>query len=192
MKTIKWAMTWAGTGKFNPTYNVKSIYYCAQKIERYWNVKFVQDTKRPEFIINLSQTNGPKSGAVMWVSGKTINVSRTWNFRQNDKIGGQALVHEFGHIFGGDSHAPGSSNIMSEILVGPYTNFTQADINWFRPLQWKNNSLRPWHEPYYWIPKGYQESYEILSQEMTFGCCKGSWIEYLSQAFFKKEVLQID
>jgi hypothetical protein len=184
-------MTWAGSGKFNTTYNVKSIYYCAQKMERYWDVQFVQDTKRPEFIINLSQSNGPKAGAVAWVTGKTIHISRTWNFRQNDKIGGQALVHEFGHIFGGSSHAPQGLSIMSPVLIGPYANFTSIDANWFKVLPWRNASLRPWNEPNYWVPKGYQESYDILNQEMTFGC-GSSWLYNISEFFNRRSILEIE
>lgn len=170
---IRWLMSW-NPKSYNKTFNPKSIFNAINRLQRYWNVSFVQVTSRPNLTFNLATTNWGQAAA--WYSNNVINIPVSYmNFKQDVNIGGVILVHEMGHYFGGPSHA-GNGNVMGPYTVGPYTNFTAVDANWFKKLTWKS-SLRPWHEPNFWRPAMMGPGDMLDEVKIEFPCQKMSFMD---------------
>lgn len=191
MRTITWNFSHELKTE-HTNWSVLSIKPAFEKIQRYWNVNFVQVNKNPQLQIVL--TNRRNGNASMWQSRKTIYVPAHYKWLTQGFMS-QALIHEFGHwLVNGGGHNKDDKSIMHAVLMYDKINFQQTDMKWFGSLPWKNE-LRPWHENNYWMQQNLKVSTLFslpVYTEVPCGTCKVRPVRILIDIFndfFRKKKL---
>jgi hypothetical protein len=154
------------SGASNPSFNSRMIFQAFARIERYWNVRFVQVSRSPMLRFVLTRQRRDPSWSA-WTSGRSIYIPSTYRFA-NDYVTTAVLVHEIGHAFGSVQHAP-PGNVMGAMIVDPFLQFTEYDSRFWFKFQWRSG-LRPWQEPNKWRPMRVGDVVESPMQDVHFGC----------------------
>jgi hypothetical protein len=141
MRTINWNFAHEKNTS-HATWSVLSIKPAFEKIQRYWNVEFIQVSKNARLQIILTNSSRGKN-VPMWQNGRRIFASAAYKWVNPDQMV-LALVHEIGHwLVNGGGHIKQPGHVMSEVLGDPYVNFSKEDMRWFGRLPWKSKT-RPW------------------------------------------------
>lgn len=208
MITRTWAV-FVDRGAVNPTFNSKAIIEAHKRIQEYWAVNFVQDTKRPQYRYVLTNQRRDPSWAA-WTSGNSVYFPVSFKYLSFNQLV-YIATHEIGHLVtSGNRHAKDNRNVMFAAINDIYKNFHQEDPNWYR-FSWKS-SKRPWNEPNRWrpisnyqLPVGLEADYlKILAgfdpdaafnlgyQPCEVGCERYSMWDWVKDRFSKRDAIYIE
>lgn len=128
-RRISWSLaTLFRNGAYNSSYLFDVIQPAFDLTCRYF--RLIMPRVNTNGNIRVIQSNVNKNNWAAWVTGNTMYISPTFDFRQNPRRCAQVSVHEFGHFGNGTSHSRDPEALMAPD-GGTSFGWVQDDLRWF-------------------------------------------------------------